>query len=292
MGKNEASSSRRSDSGAMLVLIELSAEIKTQSEPSPLSGGGSLAQKAATALDEQSAPRKVCWWWPTQMLHACGGRPSQFVPARAWRQREPERSANAVAVVFGGCNVCLFAPQVGRGSLNDYFNQVHMLMSLEYHQFASNSSHSSRPEASVRAIQALAQSLLHCLQKLDAFLGTSPDFLLGRWLASARASATSAAEADLFEFGARNQLIMWGPTPEVGPNPDYAYKHWSRLVGHYYHRRWAIYLDILVNQSVIPGKPLPAVGFISAQLDAFAQSFCQGIWNNDTQPMPRGRVVR
>ena len=133
-------------------------------------------------------------------------------------------------------------------------------------------------------MQALSQSLLHCLQKLDVYLGTSPDFLLGRWLASARASATSAAEADLFEFDARNQLVMWGPTPEVGPSPDYACMHWSGLVGRYYHQRWAIYLDILVNQSVIPGKSLPAGAFISAQLDAFAQRFCQGTWNNETYP--------
>ena len=113
---------------------------------------------------------------------------------------------------------------VARGSISDFFNQLHMLLSLEVRRFPFGEG--LRPAVSLRAVQVLAQSMLHCLQQLDEFLGSSPHFLLGTWLADARASATSESEAALFEFGARNQLMMWGPSPEVGPNPDYACKHW------------------------------------------------------------------
>eukprot|EP01050_Picozoa_sp_SAG11_P011173 SAG11_NODE_1165_length_5621_cov_7.341543_5_plen_249_part_00 len=99
-----------------------------------------------------------------------------------------------------------------------------MLLSLEVHRFPFGER--PRPALSMRAVQVLAQSMLHCLEQLDEFLGSSPHFLLGKWLADARASATSESEAVLFEFGARNQLMMWGASPEVGPNPDYACKHW------------------------------------------------------------------
>ena len=191
--------------------------------------------------------------------------------ARGWLQLQTAATVDLGVSVAATSQALVYdIVDVGRGSLSDFFNQVHVLLSSEFHNFAA----SKRPPASVRAMVALAQSLLYCLQRLDEFLGTSPDFLLGRWLAAARAAATSAAEADIFEFGARNQLMMWGPTPEVGPNPDYACKHWSGLVGRYYYQRWATFLNIVVNQTVIPGRPLPPTAGISAKLDALAQKFC------------------
>jgi hypothetical protein len=52
-----------------------------------------------------------------------------------------------------------------------------------------------------------------------------------RWIKTARESATSTTEADLFEMNARNQLMLWGPNGTVGPQPNYAQKHWQGLVG-------------------------------------------------------------
>jgi hypothetical protein len=46
------------------------------------------------------------------------------------------------------------------------------------------------------------------------------------------------------------------------------------LVGRYYYPRWAIFLHIVVNQSVVPGQPLPPSSYTTSQLDAFAQRFC------------------
>ena len=75
-------------------------------------------------------------------------------------------------------------------SISDFFNQLHMLFSLEVHRFPSGKR--PRPAVSMRAVEVLAQSMLQCLQQLDEFLGSSPHFLLGKWLADARASAVAA----------------------------------------------------------------------------------------------------
>ena len=46
---------------------------------------------------------------------------------------------------------------------------------------------------------------LELCQDVDRLLSTSPSHLLGRWLAAAKAGATTAAEGALYEFNARNQ---------------------------------------------------------------------------------------
>ena len=53
---------------------------------------------------------------------------------------------------------------VGRGSISDMFNQLHMLFSVEYHRFPFGGDGRPRPASSIRALQGLAGSMLHCLQ--------------------------------------------------------------------------------------------------------------------------------
>ena len=38
-------------------------------------------------------------------------------------------------------------------------------------------------------------------------------------------------EKDLYEYNARNQVTLWGPTGNI---LDYGCKHWSALTKHYY----------------------------------------------------------
>ena len=161
---------------------------------------------------------------------------------------------------------------VGRGSLADYFEQVAVLFGIEWRRAANASAHSVTHADSSHAAGVLGAALLTCLRDLDAFLGTNDAFLLGKWLADARAAATSAHEADLFEFGARNQLMVWGPTPEVGPNQDYAAKHWQGLVGVYYHQRWRLFLEI-ANDTLAAGQSTLPHEKIANMLDAWAQNF-------------------
>ena len=60
--------------------------------------------------------------------------------------------------------------------------------------------------------------LVDLLGDLDQLLGTCEQFLLGRMLADAIAHGKTAADRQLFEFNARNQITLWGPHANVRYN--------------------------------------------------------------------------
>lgn len=85
------------------------------------------------------------------------------------------------------------------------------------------------------------QSMLSLLSDLDAVLAASGQahFNLASWIAEARAwaspntgipssvtnSSSTAQTASFYEYNARNQITLWGPTGEIS---DYASKQWVR----------------------------------------------------------------
>uniref|UniRef100_A0A8B9V5T2 Alpha-N-acetylglucosaminidase n=1 Tax=Anas zonorhyncha TaxID=75864 RepID=A0A8B9V5T2_9AVES len=89
------------------------------------------------------------------------------------------------------------------------------------------------------------------LPELDSLLSSHRLFLLGRWLESARAAATSDREAELYEMNARNQLTLWGPSGNI---LDYANKQLGGLVLDYYGVRWSLFVSLLV-ESLNSGSP-------------------------------------
>ena len=56
-------------------------------------------------------------------------------------------------------------------------------------------------------------------------------------------------DAQLFEYGARNQITLWGPTGEI---MDYAGKQWSGLISDYYFPRWKLFFDYLSLDLIDP----------------------------------------
>jgi len=82
--------------------------------------------------------------------------------------------------------------------------------------------------------------MLNITRDLDTVLGANVNFMLGPWIADARARANTSAQADNRELNARNILTLWGPGATDGSNSidDYAAKHWQGLVGDYYYGRW------------------------------------------------------
>lgn len=110
---------------------------------------------------------------------------------------------------------------VGRECLCDAFEQLRALFADNYHRALS----ASIPvHSAVEFLAALGKAMLSLVGALDGLLGTNDNFLVGRWITSARAASSAGVpgEANLFEYNARNQLMMWGPSQTVGPNPDYA----------------------------------------------------------------------
>lgn len=88
-------------------------------------------------------------------------------------------------------------------------------------------------------------AFLDLLNDMDKTVGTRKEFLMGKWIADARAYGTNEAEADQFEQNARNLLTTWG-----GRNSylhDYAHRHWSGLLSSYYRGRWQMFFDALAN---------------------------------------------
>ena len=75
-----------------------------------------------------------------------------------------------------------------------------------------------------------SDAIIDLLLSLDNVLATSEQFLLGRWINTARAHGTTAAEEDLYEYNARNQITLWGPRGEVG-TAKYVYGNGSSSEG-------------------------------------------------------------
>jgi hypothetical protein len=69
-------------------------------------------------------------------------------------------------------------------------------------------------------------------------LATSPQHLLGPWLADARSWGATRAEKDPLEYDARSIITTWGgrESSEEGLH-DYANREWAGLVGGLYHAR-------------------------------------------------------
>ena len=71
------------------------------------------------------------------------------------------------------------------------------------------------------------KKLLDLLTDLDRVLATDSHFLLGRWIASARKLGLTTQEKTLYEYNARNQLTLWGPTANVSVTGNVLLKQYN-----------------------------------------------------------------
>lgn len=91
-------------------------------------------------------------------------------------------------------------------------------------------------------VQKLRQTFEEMLIDLDDALQTSEQFLLGKWLTSAKSLATNQLEEQQYEYNARNQITIWGPNGEI---VDYAHKQWASIVRDYCLPRWQLFFSEL-----------------------------------------------
>jgi hypothetical protein len=93
--------------------------------------------------------------------------------------------------------------------------------------------------------ERLAKDWLERIALLNRIVGTDEAFLLGPWIAEARAAGRTPEEQDRFEFDARSVLVEWGP-PASAPSGvhDYANREWNGLL-EFYAERWRMYFDSL-----------------------------------------------
>lgn len=96
----------------------------------------------------------------------------------------------------------------------------------------------------------LAARFLALGRDLNSLLATRPNYLMGKWIADARAWGANAAEADYYERNARTIVTTW-----FGKNNllnDYAGRDWNGLLAGYYLGRWKLYLDAM-SQALATG---------------------------------------
>ena len=96
-------------------------------------------------------------------------------------------------------------------------------------------------ESNTRRLQSCGRQLVGLLETLDLVLSTNENFLLSKWIDAAR-SSDGASEAGFFEYNARDQITLWGPTGQI---EDYASKQWAGLIDPYYTGRWTMFVDYL-----------------------------------------------
>jgi len=83
------------------------------------------------------------------------------------------------------------------------------------------------------------------LRAEDSLLRTRSEFILGTWLAAAKAMGHTEEEKNLCEKNARTLMTYWGPDDPATDVHDYAYKEWSGLLEDYYLPRWEMFIEDL-----------------------------------------------
>ncbi|PRY40128.1 alpha-N-acetylglucosaminidase [Spirosoma oryzae] len=128
-----------------------------------------------------------------------------------------------------------------------------------------------------KALDQHSRQFLTLIDDMDRLLATRSDFLLGRWLESAKAWGQSPAEKALYEQNARDLITLWGD--KNSPLHDYSNRQWSGLLRSFYKPRWQQFFD-KAQASLKTGKPL--------DLTAFDQQMRDWEWNwvNSREPYP------
>jgi alpha-N-acetylglucosaminidase len=123
----------------------------------------------------------------------------------------------------------------------------------------------------------LSKHWLDLMSLQDKLLGTDGQFLLGPWLASARAAGKTPAEKVRLEADARALITEWGPRASAVDNGlhDYANREWAGLVGDFYRDRWQRYFASL-DTSLRTGQPATSIDWFAVD-DA---------WVNGTNSYP------
>lgn len=99
--------------------------------------------------------------------------------------------------------------------------------------------------------ERVATEFLAMLDAQDRLLGTSGDFLLGKWLQDARAAAPKGEE-DIYERQARALVTTWFPERRPATLSDYAWREWNGLLSGYYRPRWQAWFDY--RRKVLSGE--------------------------------------
>ncbi|HVS96731.1 MAG TPA: alpha-N-acetylglucosaminidase [Puia sp.] len=128
------------------------------------------------------------------------------------------------------------------------------------------------------------------IKDFDELLSTRKEYLLGRWIESAKKWAATPAERRLYEWNARNIITLWGEKCTEGEYDDlnnYAYKQWAGLFRSYALVEWDRFFDE-VERALKENRNWDRAPFL--------ESSCQWekSWSSGTTPfaaVPKGDPV-
>lgn len=102
---------------------------------------------------------------------------------------------------------------------------------------------------------------LDILLQQDRLLSSMPDFMVERWLRSARNLGLNEQERNHYEWNARVQITTWGnrSAAEYGGLREYAHKEWNGVLADFYYPRWKAYFEALA--ATLDGKPMKQLDF-------------------------------
>ena len=137
-------------------------------------------------------------------------------------------------------------------------------------------------------MSALETKMMTIHTDLEELLSSRTDFLMGKWIADAKAFGVSDAEKLYYEQNARCLLTTWGER-DAELN-DYANRMWAGLMAGYYGKRWQMFFDA-VNDAFDAGEKFDEVQqkALHNRLTAFEESWwrnCLGDYNSTPKGDP------
>ena len=95
---------------------------------------------------------------------------------------------------------------------------------------------------------------------LTTLLRGHSGFSLGKWIDDARSHGVTPEQKDYYERNARTLITIWGPSKDLN---DYANRQWAELNDSYYAKRWAMFVDRVI-EAAEQGKKFDADEFYNA----------------------------
>lgn len=93
-----------------------------------------------------------------------------------------------------------------------------------------------------------SKQFLNLMDDVNELLGTRKEFLLGKWIADARAIGKTSEEKDLYEKNARSLITIWGPYNVNAIQYDYSARQWNGMLNTFYKARWEKFVSFLSDE--------------------------------------------
>ncbi|MDR1737377.1 MAG: alpha-N-acetylglucosaminidase [Candidatus Symbiothrix sp.] len=152
----------------------------------------------------------------------------------------------AAALMFVAADApTLIQNAVGRKNLEHDIVDVVRQSLADYARLLLPQINTAQKTGAMAVRDSLADRFIDLLLSQDTLLNTTPNFMLGKWISSARAIGTTTAEKDLYEKNARMLISTWGNASQVGGDHDYSYREWGGMLGSLYYTRWKTFFDRL-----------------------------------------------